>query len=144
MPLDYANFPATKADITAGFGAQWQSSHTNANAWLMSGGYASAASAGTALDNRVAPAQGFLYYRCSSMGGGVAASATFALEVSPDTTAWFVAATLTATATQSGYALTSAWYPYLRVTVVNSWTATAATPSGTASLYVQYIGGVPT
>lgn len=133
MPLDYTNFPVSKADIGA--------LTANPSGWIASG-LTTANSVGTVLDNRLGAAYGFLRFFGSSRGGSVTASAVFTLEGGPDQTAWWPVATITATATQTGHVFVSAWWPYLRVRVEASWTATAAAPSGTGSVHAYYIGGV--
>lgn len=95
----------------------------NPAAFLLSG--ANASGAGGAIDCR-ASWGGYLHYEASGN------SAIFDLQASPDQSRWMTFATYTATATQSGTAQHSAYYPYVRAVAHSVYSAAG----GSANVWV--------
>lgn len=107
---------------------------TNPAGYLFSGQRVQ--STGAAMDIRHCKNYGLLMYWASGQ------SAIFNLEGSPDTTAWMIDSTYTATATQTGTAQISKFYPYVRGNLVKSYTGTGGATSGTAMLWMHYSPGL--
>lgn len=77
----------------------------------------SAEGAGSAIDNRTHANFGFWLYWASGH------SAIMSLQASPTGGTWFTVATVTATATQTGTAQISAFYPMVRTLVSKVYSA---------------------
>lgn len=86
----------------------------------------------TALDCRATMNHAYLFYQAAGHSG------IFTLQGSHDNTAWMNIATYTATATQSGTAQIAGFYPYVRATVNELYSAAG----GTGTLYVHYSPGL--
>jgi len=91
---------------------------------------------GSALDCRVAANYAHLVYYASGQ------SAIFNIEASHDATGWMIDSTITATATQSGTAQITKYYPYVRANLVKSYTGTGGDTSGTAMVWIFYSPGL--
>lgn len=79
---------------------------------FISSGQVANGTGGGVIDGRACGDRHFLWYQCSG-NGGAAGSAIFDVLVSYDSSAWTVYATLTATATQTGAAQLTGYFPYV-------------------------------
>lgn len=84
------------------------------------------------MDARHCKNFGYLFYQAAGH------SAIFSLQASHDQTAWLTIATYTATATQTGTAQIAGFYPYIRSTVTECYSAAG----GTGTLDVFYAPGI--
>jgi len=92
----------------------------------------SATGAGESFDCTAARSEGLLGWSCS------AASAIFSVQVSHDDNTWGTIETYTASATQTGSAQLTGYYPYVRANVLYVNAATAVSGSATATLSVYW------
>ena len=83
---------------------------------------------GSAFDMRGALPAAYLVYACAGN------SAIFNLEASHDSTGWLTVATYTATATQTGSAQITGFFPYVRGNAVGIYSAAG----GSAQLTMHY------
>lgn len=97
----------------------------------------SAQTTGAPMDTRNAWNFGYLLY-IGSGNGGAAGSSVFNFEVSHDSTGWMVDSTYTATATQTGSATLSKFFPYVRANVTKTYSG----GGGSGCVWVHYSPGV--
>src|SRR3990167_5963316 len=97
----------------------------------------SAQGTGSALDIHRFKNYGYLLYMGSAIGGGSGGvSSIIRLEGSHDGAGWMVDSTYTATATQTGTAQISKFYPYIRGNVLSLYSAGGG--SGTGVVWMHY------
>ena len=95
-----------------------------------------------AIDARACRNYGYLYASAGKAGSGTGSSALGTLQVSHDSGAWLTVEQFTAVPGDVITAQLVGYYPYYRAVLGPSWTATGATGTATAVMYMFFAPGI--